>query len=203
MKSLGPDCPTRSPLGALGSDATTCIGLHRNASSIAAASAASRAVAPAESDSRGFLVQEKQWVARLSGGYAICWSTSASGTKEGARRIQGVVASLLQDSHNLCGAARATQGEHPRCSGVRHQCPRRATDRGDSLNGFCKTLCVLPPTSRREPRTASRSIPSSPRIVGFSFLARHRPTTTQKAARSLNELFSAQFSQLRLGTSTT
>ena len=47
MKSLGPDCPTRSPLGALGSDATTYNGLHRNASSMATAFAASAAVTPA------------------------------------------------------------------------------------------------------------------------------------------------------------
>jgi hypothetical protein len=46
MKSLGQDCPTRGPLGALVSDATTCNGLHRN-ESMATAPTANRAVAPA------------------------------------------------------------------------------------------------------------------------------------------------------------
>src|SRR4029077_16972042 len=54
----GPDRPTRKSARALGREATTCNGLRRNGT---------------ESDSRGFLVQEKQYVARLSSGYALRW----------------------------------------------------------------------------------------------------------------------------------
>jgi hypothetical protein len=53
MKTLGPDCPTRSSFGAPGSDATSCNGLHQNAPSMATASAASRAVAPATAPVEG------------------------------------------------------------------------------------------------------------------------------------------------------